>query len=106
MDLRKYFILAAVGMIVFPACDNNGPEVENKVFISADSYAPEMKIQTDEHIGTMVYDLTLGMVSPLDRDVRILIDKAPELPGCFRKPAAISAGLKPRSLHQAYPARL
>ncbi len=84
MDLRKYFILAAVGMIVFPACDNNGPEVENKVFISADSYAPEMKIQTDEHIGTMAYDLTLGMVSPLERDVRIVIDKAPELLDTYR----------------------
>jgi len=44
---------------------------DNKVFISASSYAPELRVQVDENVSEMSYDLTVGMAKPLEEDITV-----------------------------------
>lgn len=84
MDLKKYISLAVVGGILLSACSTQGTEPENKVFISASTYAPKIMVQTDEGAKATSYDFTVGMVSPLGRDVTVTLEKASSLLETYR----------------------
>lgn len=79
MDLKRYLSLAVLGVVSLQACSSEGSEPENRLFISAPTYAPKIMVQTDEGVKETSYDFTVGLVSPLERDIKVRLEKAPAL---------------------------
>lgn len=84
MELKRYILSVAAAALLACACSSEGDEPQNKVFISASTLAPQLMVQTDEGVRNMSYDFTVGMVSPLERDVKVTIGKAPGLLETYR----------------------
>ena len=73
------------GIAALTACQNGEEHTfENKVFISEDSFARQLRVQRDEGVTQMTYDLTVGMASPEDNDVEVRFRTAPELLTAYR----------------------
>lgn len=73
------------GIAALTACQNGEEHTfENKVFISEDSFARQLRVQRDEGVTQMTYDLTVGMASPEDNDVEVSFRTAPELLTAYR----------------------
>ena len=73
------------GIAALTACQTGEEHTfENKVFISEDSFARQLRVQRDEGVTQMTYDLTVGMASPEDNDVEVRFRTAPELLTAYR----------------------
>lgn len=58
---------------------------ENKVFISAATYAQQYRVQTDEKVNEMTASLTVAMADREEKDVHVVLHTAPELLEKYRK---------------------
>ena len=68
------------GIAALTACQTGEEHTfENKVFISEDSFARQLRVQRDDGVTQMTYDLTVGMASPKSNDVEVRFRTAPEL---------------------------
>ena len=73
------------GIAALTACQTGEEHTfENKVFISEDSFARQLRVQRDEGVTQMTYDLTVGMASPKSNDVEVRFRTAPELLTAYR----------------------
>ena len=73
------------GIAALTACQTGEEHTfENKVFISEDSFARQLRVQLDEGVTQMTYDLTVGMASPKSNDVEVRFRTAPELLTAYR----------------------
>ena len=80
MNCRYAIISLMAGMAALTACQNGDEHTfENKVFISEDSFARQLRVQRDEGVTEMSYDLSVGMASPMDKDIQVTFRTAPEL---------------------------
>lgn len=73
------------GIAALTACQTGEEHTfENKVFISEDSFARQLRVQLDDGVTQMTYDLTVGMASPKSNDVEVRFRTAPELLTAYR----------------------
>lgn len=73
------------GIAALTACQTGEEHTfENKVFISEDSFARQLRVQRDDGVTQMTYDLTVGMASPKSNDVEVRFRTAPELLTAYR----------------------
>ncbi len=73
------------GIAALTACQTGEEHTfENKVFISEDSFARQLRVRRDDGVTQMTYDLTVGMASPKDNDVEVRFRTAPELLTAYR----------------------
>ena len=85
MNCRYAIISLMSGIAALTACQTGEEHTfENKVFISEDSFARQLRVQLDEGVTQMTYDLTVGMASPEDNDVEVRFRTAPELLTAYR----------------------
>ena len=85
MNCRYAIISLMSGIAALTACQTGEEHTfENKVFISEDSFARQLRVQRDEGVTQMTYDLTVGMASPEDNDVEVRFRTAPELLTAYR----------------------
>ena len=85
MNCRYAIISLMSGIAALTACQTGEEHTfENKVFISEDSFARQLRVQRDEGVTQMTYDLTVGMASPKSNDVEVRFRTAPELLTAYR----------------------
>ena len=85
MNCRYAIISLMSGIAALTACQTGEEHTfENKVFISEDSFARQLRVQRDDGVTQMTYDLTVGMASPKSNDVEVRFRTAPELLTAYR----------------------
>ena len=67
----------SLAALMFSGCQNSesAHHFGNKVFISASSYEQLLRVQVDEKVSEMTYDLTVGMAMPLENDLTVVFTK-------------------------------
>lgn len=77
------FLIFALSLVslLFAGCrnDEDARHFDNKVYISTSTYAHQMRVQRDEDVRELDYELVVAMAIPQERDLDVQLANAPEL---------------------------
>lgn len=82
----RYIGLLAIPAILLTGCqtDEDSHDFENKVFISASTFAKQVRVQTDEKVDELTSEVSVSMAEPSTSDVEVIFRAAPELLDKYR----------------------
>ena len=83
---RSIYIIPLTVILLAVGCnsDDDSHKFSNKVFISADSYEQLLRVQSDENVSELSYELTVGMAEPLEEDLSVVFSMSRELLDKYR----------------------
>ena len=85
--MKKYaLMIVAAASLLAVGCTSSeeAHRFDNKLFISATTYAPQYRVQTDEHVNEMTASLKVSMADIESEDVRFVVRTSPGMLETYR----------------------